>query len=91
VASCYSLLFKYDFILCRVSIPLILSLPATVLSLTKKDALKVCCCVHAKHFVCLCTRACQLMGFSGYHAWPLLFYSSCFLNVFWIFWTLQKL
>lgn len=27
---------------CRVSVPLILSLPATVLSLTKKDQLKVC-------------------------------------------------
>lgn len=27
---------------CRISIPLILSLPATVLSLTKKDTLKVC-------------------------------------------------
>jgi len=70
---------------CRVSIPLILSLPATVLSLTKKDALKVCCCVHDKYFfLCLClyvrSCACKFLNFFGYliFAW-LHITSSCFL------------
>lgn len=41
---------------CRVSIPLILSLPSTVISLTKKDSLKVwfsSCWSHHYHFLVL--------------------------------------
>ena len=57
---CYSSMIFFPW--CRVSIPLILSLPATVLSLTKKDALKVCCCVHANHFVCVCVCVCVCLS-----------------------------